>query len=474
MSEHDEVAVSNPFDSDNPARSRSAAFEPPPSMQSPDHETVEDLTRGKPSRGKALGALAVVVALGGLGYVQFFMPTKHKGPAKETYDQYAAPSADAGQGLVNAAANAGKSYEMKQKAERAAAASAPPGKYDPNASANQAIGTTGGAVGGGQSSDAQQLAAQAKAEREEALKAAKEEAERQAAIDAAPIQATDVSLMKTAQDSAPTAASPMNDLASDLRAQAAKNQDAMSQQLDKVAQLSSAYGGQGGTGSSSSATTTSAGQQDRWLSSVKSDGGEIVRMHDAPAGPIISEGTPVRAILLTGLDTDNPGTISAMVTSDVYDSETGTILLIPKGSKLTGVYNHDVKVGQDRVLMAMTRLIRPDLSWVDLSNATGSEDDGTSGVIGDVNNHFFKIFGSALVIGAATLLLDKTQQTITVNQGLGTTQMGGTIFAQTLQQVVSNLLARNQNIPPTITRDGGTQFIFMLRHDLALTPYRGS
>ncbi len=75
------------------------------------------------------------------------------------------------------------------------------------------------------------------------------------------------------------------------------------------------------------------------------------------------------------------------------------------------------------------------------------------------------------MIGAATLLLDQSQQNVTINQGLGTTQMGGTIFAQTLQQVVTDLLSRNQNIPPTLTRSGGTQFIFMVRHDLALSPY---
>ncbi|KAF7963345.1 hypothetical protein AWV80_10475 [Cupriavidus sp. UYMU48A] len=147
--------------------------------------------------------------------------------------------------------------------------------------------------------------------------------------------------------------------------------------------------------------------------------------------------------------------------------------MIPKGSTLTGSYNHDIKVGQGRVLIAITRLIRPDGSWIDLSGTTGSEMDGTSGLESDVNNHFWKIFSSAMVVGAATLLLDKSQQNVTVNQGLGTTQLGGTIFAQTLQQVVAGLLSRNKDIPPTLSRSGGTEFIFMVRNDLALTQYYG-
>lgn len=472
-----DTAFHNPFDGENPARARAASLEPPPSIQSPDQESVEELTRGKPRYGKIFGPLAVVGVLGALGYLQFFMPTKHKAPTASAA-QYA-PSDHAGDQAVNAAREAGNAYEKAESAHHSGAAAQPftPGKGDPNAVAQQAIGSAGGSAAGNagagyagaQSGGTSQQASEAmKAEREAAEKAA----EKQAAIDAAPIQVNDVDLMPTqSPKTTPTSTTSSPEaLASNLGKQLAAGQDSMNSELDKVAQLAGSYGGQAGAAS----TATPAGQQDHWLASLKADDGEIVHMHDAPAGPLISEGTPVRAVLLTGLNTDNPGTVSAMVTSNVYDSLTGTILLIPKGSKLTGVYNHDVRVGQDRVLIAMTRLIRPDLSWIDLSNATGSEDDGTSGVEGDVNNHFFKIFGSALVIGAATLLLDKTQQSITVNQGLGTTQMGGTIFAQTLQQVVSQLLARNQNIPPTITREGGTQFIFMLRHDLALTPYRGS
>nr|WP_241023843.1 TrbI/VirB10 family protein [Burkholderia sp. Ac-20365] len=217
-----------------------------------------------------------------------------------------------------------------------------------------------------------------------------------------------------------------------------------------------------------------AAQQDKWLASQSSDGDQVLRQHSKADGYIISEGTPVRTVLITGLNTDTPGVVTAQVTSDVFDSATGNALLIPRGSRVMGKYDHDIKNGQDRVLVALTRLIRPDGTWIDLASASGAEMDGKGGLEGDVNNHFWKIFGSSLVIGAATLLLDKSQTTTTVSQGLGTTQMGGTIFAQTLQDVLNTLLSRNKDIPPTISRDAGTEFIFIVRRDMSLTPYHRS
>lgn len=464
----------SPFESENPSRRRLERSDIPDSVQSPEREAVEDLTRGKRKKGKTLGFLLMLGLLGGGLYYLYGM-SGNTGVPHRKHTETLTPSDTAGATVVSGAKSAEAQVEQQRRqAAAAAAASAAAAKgLDPNAAAAAAIAGQGGTAAGASGSAAPLSASQAAAAAAAAKKEADDKAQKEAEIAASPLQANDVQVLRTdtsGRSSAPQ--TPADQLAQTLGDQMKANQAAADRQMDRVMQLSTAFGGQGGSGGTNAiATASRSSQQDQWLASQKADDSAPTQMHAAPAMPIVGEGTPVRAVLLTGLDTDSPGSVTALVTSDIYDTVTGRNLMIPKGSTLNGDYNHDIKVGQDRVLIAMTRLVRPDGSWVDLSGTTGDEMDGSSGLDGDVNNHFWKIFGSALVVGAATLLLDKTQQNITLSSGLGTTQMGGTIFAQTLQQVVTNLLARNQNIPPTITRTGGTQFIFLVRHDLALTPY---
>lgn len=467
---------SSPFEAENPSRRRVDRDDMRHSVQEPERETVEELTRGKRKKGKTVGFLLVLALLGGGLYYTYGMPDP-AGRRRANVETFA-PSETAGATVVSGAKAAEVQAEQlrKQAAASAAAAQVP----DPNAAASAAIGTgQGGSTNPTSSGGAatQAAAAQAAATAEAAAKQeAKERADKEATIAASRLQANDVQVLRSDEGGRSVATqAPSDQFAQSLSDQMKASQAAADRQMERVMQMSASFGGQGGNGggTNSMAPLNRASQQDQWLASQRTDAGIATKMHPAPSMPIVSEGTPVRSVLLTGLDTDNPGRVKAMVTSDIYDTVTGRVLMIPKGSTLTGSYNHDIKVGQGRVLIAITRLIRPDGSWIDLSGTTGSEMDGTSGLESDVNNHFWKIFSSAMVVGAATLLLDKSQQNVTVNQGLGTTQLGGTIFAQTLQQVVAGLLSRNKDIPPTLSRSGGTEFIFMVRNDLALTQYNG-
>jgi len=467
-------SVKDPFDQSNPARARSQA-DAPASMQAPERRPAEELTRRKAKRGlEKFLIIPVLIAL----VVWLFYPQARRGPVIPKVDP-SATSADNGPGVVGAAKDAAAESQAAARAEAAKQAQAAEQRKanDPNAMAAAAIGGTDAAGSHGVQPSPSQVAANQQAAADLARRVreeAEKQAEKAAEIAASPLQGGSVELIKAdasgqkgvgdAGDSPELARLRM------LRQSLASGGDANGA-MEKAMQLAASYVGQGNAHAAAPAVGTAA-QQDKWLSSRKAEGEEVTSMHVKPSGYLISQGTPVRTVLITGLDTDSPGMVTALVTSDVFDSATGTALLIPRGSRVVGEYNHDVQKGQTRVLVALTRLIRPDGSWIDLSGATGAEMNGQAGLVGDVNNHFFKIFGSSLMIGAATLLLNKSQTSTTVSQGIGTTQMGGTIFAQTLQQVLSDLLSRNREIPPTITRDEGTEFIFMVRRDLSLAPYQ--
>lgn len=152
----------------------------------------------------------------------------------------------------------------------------------------------------------------------------------------------------------------------------------------------------------------------------------------------VTEGTLIPAILETAINTDVPGYVRAVVSQDVRSFD-GKRMLIPRSSRLIGQYQAGVQQGQNRAYVIWTRLIRPDGSSIDLgSPATGF--DGTTGLEGDVNSHFFKRFGSALlltVVGG-------------VGAALATGGVGGVIVAGGAQSAASSAVQTQGQISPTI------------------------
>src|SRR3546814_491182 len=80
----------------------------------------------------------------------------------------------------------------------------------------------------------------------------------------------------------------------------------------------------------------------------------------APSPYLLSAGSVISASLITGLRSDLPGLVTAQVTSQVFDSPTGRILLIPQGSRLIGSYERVVAFGQKRALIVWQRIMLPD------------------------------------------------------------------------------------------------------------------
>jgi len=88
----------------------------------------------------------------------------------------------------------------------------------------------------------------------------------------------------------------------------------------------------------------------------------------------------IPAILVTGINSDLPGQLIAQVSRNVYDTPTGTHLVIPQGTRLMGVYSNDINFGQARIMVAWQRLIFPDGKALDLGEMPGSDLAGYSGL----------------------------------------------------------------------------------------------
>ncbi|MCP3712590.1 TrbI/VirB10 family protein [Paraburkholderia sp. CNPSo 3274] len=179
----------------------------------------------------------------------------------------------------------------------------------------------------------------------------------------------------------------------------------------------------------------------------------------------------IPVLVMEGENSDRPGTAALMVEQDVYDSVTGTCLMIPKGAMITAPYQSDIKVGQESILVAATEMRLPNGKQVPLYGSEGADQNGYAGFSGDVNNHFLKIFGASFL--TAILLNHFTSDTSSTTTGpLGVTQVGNTA-GQVAAQTSQSILNRYQNIPPTITIKPGQRFMIKVNRDIHLEPYRG-
>ena len=185
----------------------------------------------------------------------------------------------------------------------------------------------------------------------------------------------------------------------------------------------------------------------------------------------LQAGSLIPATLITGIDSSLPGPMIASVRENVFDSATGNYLLIPQGTKLIGSYDSRVSYGQTRVLIVWSRLIFPNGSSFDLKGMPGADLLGLSGLHDKVDNHYFKVFGSALmfsIFGAASQLSQPQNN----SSQLTSQQIIAGAIGQQLSQTAMQLVARNMNIQPTINIRPGNLFNVLLTRDMVLPhPY---
>lgn len=185
---------------------------------------------------------------------------------------------------------------------------------------------------------------------------------------------------------------------------------------------------------------------------------------------ILTQGKTIPSVLLRSMNTDLPCEVSARTLVDVYDSLQGNALLIPRGSELVGKCSADIHVGQTRILFAFQRIILPNGKSFALPNAMGMDKTGSSGIEGDVNNHFFKMFTSSFIVAFLAERAEKNQPS---NNPFGGNGGAKSAAGEVLVDVSRTILDRNKSIPPTITVDAGTRINVNVAADMDfLEPYK--
>lgn len=201
--------------------------------------------------------------------------------------------------------------------------------------------------------------------------------------------------------------------------------------------------------------------------------GYLLHKREAPLSPYeIKTGTIIPAVMISGINSDLPGEIVGQVSQDVYDTATGKYLLIPQGARVVGRYDSRVAYGQNRVLVAWKRIVFPDASTIDLDTMPGTDEAGYSGFNDQVNNHYWKIFGQALLISAFTVGIELSQPQQSSILAYPTPEQQATeAVGQQMGQLGMQVIERNMDIQPTITVRPGYRFTVLVNKDMILQPY---
>ncbi|WP_245841916.1 TrbI/VirB10 family protein [Sphingomonas lenta] len=180
---------------------------------------------------------------------------------------------------------------------------------------------------------------------------------------------------------------------------------------------------------------------------------------------VMPVGTLIPAVLETPIDTARPGLVRAVVSQDARGFD-GRRVLIPRGSRLIGEYQSDVRSGQNRVLVTWARLIRPDGVAIALGSPAADRLGG-AGVPGRVNTFFLQRFAGAVL-----------QSALTVGVNLASRPGDGSVIVGLPTGQINNAVGQGlipNDLRPKITvRQGAALNVFVARDlDFSGTPAVG-
>jgi type IV secretion system protein VirB10 len=180
-------------------------------------------------------------------------------------------------------------------------------------------------------------------------------------------------------------------------------------------------------------------------------------------------GAVIAAALSTELNSDAPGRAIAQVTAPVFDTVTGTYLLIPQGSRLIGTYDSGVTYGDRRLVLVWNRLILPNGWSINLQGMQGADPAGAAGLRDRTDNHLGRLAGavalSAIISVVANNATDDDEDSLSQNIA--------DAAAQEAARSGARMVERELSVRPTLRVRAGAPVRVLVMRDISLRPYRG-
>lgn len=184
---------------------------------------------------------------------------------------------------------------------------------------------------------------------------------------------------------------------------------------------------------------------------------------------LLLKGTTIPCVLKTKIDSTYQGFVACQISKDVY-SANGKTLLLERGSSVFGEQNVQMQQGQARVAVLWSRIDTPKGISINIdSPATGNL--GEMGLSAKVNNHFFKRFGSSIMLSMIQDGLAAASKRLEGNNGVDTSTTGSnnttvSNTTNTVEGMAEKALNNTINMPPTATVNQGTMLNILVARDV--------
>jgi type IV secretion system protein VirB10 len=176
---------------------------------------------------------------------------------------------------------------------------------------------------------------------------------------------------------------------------------------------------------------------------------------------LLAKGSFIDCALQTRLDSTVPGMTACVITRSIY-SDNGKVLLIERGSTVTGEYRANMRQGMARIAVVWSRIKTPNGVVIPL-DSPGTDPLGGAGVPGYIDNHFWQRFGGALMLS----LVDDVASGLTSSGGSsGGSQFNFASTGDATQNMAAEALKSTINIPPTLFKNQGEQVGIYVARDL--------
>ena len=236
-----------------------------------------------------------------------------------------------------------------------------------------------------------------------------------------------------------------------------------------------------GTGGGNSSQQQSAKEQ--FFASSGSSKGYLKNTREVPISPYtIPSGSMIPCSLISGINSDLPGNITAVVTENVYDWAKPHVCLIPQGSRVFGEYDSNIAFAQKRIQIKWTRLTYPDGSVINLDGMPGVDRRGYTGLKDKFYGHYGRMITAALLTTAIGLIPewieDKNNDSSTVISSGGQTivipsnnndefkNTAASQVAEAVGRVGNKFFDKALNVDPTILIRPGMRFNIQVNADI--------
>lgn len=164
---------------------------------------------------------------------------------------------------------------------------------------------------------------------------------------------------------------------------------------------------------------------------------------------LLPRGAVLDCTLETAIDSTLPGLAACVLAADTFGAD-GRAVLLPRGTRLVGQVQSEVRAGQARVGILWQEARTPGGVVVAL-DSPATDAQGRTGLLAKVDRHFTDRFGAALLVS----MIDAGAQALANSQRGGGTQV--TIDPGGSKEVIAEVLRADLGIPPTLSVAPGTR-----------------